>query len=372
MLRRARSTVVAVASGALALALVPLATATAAGSPAAATGSTSTPEVLAQDVVGPFNLAVRHGNVLVADGFTGMVSRVAGGHSTPLVTDAPGAAGVAWSLDGRSFAWTTTDDSGNAALTLRRPGSADVVVDLSGYEKAHNPDAVNTYGVLPSANACAKAFFRKVTQGPARYPGLLDAHPYSVAALADGTWAVADAGGNDVLRVTAAGAVSTLAVLPPQPVRITAEQAAALGAPSCVVGVTYRFEPVPTDIEQGPGGWLWVTTLPGGPEGPELGARGSLYRMSPTGSNAAKVATGFLGATNLAIGSGRDGNAVFVAELFAGKVSKVHDGRVTTFATVAGPLGLEVDDGSVYVSTIAQTDDTGTPIAPGTVLRYRR
>lgn len=371
MLRRARSTV-AVASGALALALVPFATATAAGSPATSTGSASAPEVLAQDVAGPFNLAVRHGNVLVADGFTGLVSQVTGGHSVPLVTEAPGAAGVAWSLDGRSFAYTTTDDSGNAAFTLHRPGTADVVVDLSGYEKTHNPDAVNTYGVLPSANACAKAFFRKVTQGPARYHGLVDAHPYSVAALADGSWAVADAGGNDVLRITTTGTVSTLAVLPPQPVTITADQAAALGAPSCVVGVTYRFEPVPTDIEQGPGGWLWVTTLPGGPEGPELGARGSLYRMSPGGSNVAKVATGFLGATNLAIGSGHDGNAVFVAELFGGKVSKVHDGRVTTFATVAGPLGLEVDDGSVYVSTIAPTDDTGTPTGPGSVLRYRR
>ncbi|GAA1902551.1 ScyD/ScyE family protein [Lapillicoccus jejuensis] len=371
MLRRARSIVVAVASGALALTLAPLTTTSAAASTATATGSTSR-EVLARDVVGPFNLAVRGDAVLVADGFTGLVSRVTDGHSVPVVTNAPGAAGVEWSTDGSSFAYTTTDDSGNAAFVLHRPGADDLVVDLSGYERMHNPDSVNTYGVLPSANACAKAFFRQVTQGPARYTGLLDAHPYSVAALADGTWAVADAGGNDILRITTDGTVSTMAVLPPQPITITAEQAAALGAPTCIVGTTYRFEPVPTDVEQAPDGRLWVTTLPGGPEGPELGARGSLYRLDASGGSAFKVATGFLGATNLAVGSGRDAKAVFVAELFGGRIAKVQDGRVTTFAQVAGPLGVEVAGGSVYVSTIAQTDDTGAPVGPGKVLRYQR
>lgn len=48
-----------------------------------------------------------------------------------------------------------------------------------------------------------------------------------------------------------------------------------LGLDPCFVGRTYWFEPVPTDIEVGRGGQLYVPSLLGGPEGDELGARGS-------------------------------------------------------------------------------------------------
>ena len=145
---------------------------------------------------------------------------------------------------------------------------------------------------------------------------------------------VADAGGNDLLKVDKAPAhISTLAVLPPQPVTVTAQQAAALGAPDCLVGETYAFEPVPTDVEVGPGGRLWVTTLPGGPEDPSLGARGSLYSVGQ-GGRSTRVATGFSGATNLALSG--DGSA-YVTELFGGKISKVNrsTGKVSTFKQLA-------------------------------------
>lgn len=369
MLRRARSVLAVAATGALAL----VATPSAGAAPGAPSTSSGTPrEVLTRGVVGPFNLAVRDGRILVADGFTGMVDRVSDGQVVPVVTDAPGAAGVAWGLDGRSFAYTTTDDSGNAAFVLHRPGRPDVRADLSGYERTHNPDAHKTYGAAPGTNACARQFFRQVNGGPASYPGLLDAHPYSVAALADGTWAVADAGGNDILGITADGAVRTIAVLPAQPHTFTAAEAAALGAPDCVVGTTYRFEAVPTDVEQGPQGRLLVTTLPGGPEGPQLGARGSLYRLT-AGGYAEQVATGFAGATNLAVGTGYDAGSVYVTELFAGRVSRVVGGVVTPVVKVAGALGIEADGGDLYVSTLAQTDPTtGQPTAPGKVLRLAR
>ncbi len=42
-----------------------------------------------------------------------------------------------------------------------------------------------------------------------------DSHPYAVASLGDGSWAVADAGGNDILKVDSRGHVSVIAVLPP-------------------------------------------------------------------------------------------------------------------------------------------------------------
>ncbi len=62
--------------------------------------------------------------------------------------------------------------------------------------------------------------------------------------------------------------------------KVTKESAAALELPDCVVGVTYAFEPVPTDVEVGKDGYLYVTTLPGGPESPALGARGSSGRST--------------------------------------------------------------------------------------------
>lgn len=37
-------------------------------------------------------------------------------------------------------------------------------------------------------------------------------------------------------------------------------------------GAPHNFEPVPIDVEIGDDGMLYVSTLPGGPEGPELGA----------------------------------------------------------------------------------------------------
>lgn len=50
---------------------------------------------------------------------------------------------------------------------------------------------------------------------------------------------------------------------------------------ACVVGHEYAFEPMPTDVEIGPDGWLYVSSFPGGPEDPSLGARGAIFRINP-------------------------------------------------------------------------------------------
>jgi glucose/arabinose dehydrogenase len=64
-------------------------------------------------------------------------------------------------------------------------GELTPVADISGYEGTANPDG-----------------------------GEIDSNPYALAVLPGGDFAVADAGGNDVLRVTPDGAISTLAVFP--------------------------------------------------------------------------------------------------------------------------------------------------------------
>ena len=105
----------------------------------------------------------------------------------------------------------------------------------------------------------------------------------------------------------------------------------------------HRPEPVPTDVELGNDGWLYVTTLPGGPEDPSLGARGAVYRVNPTTGEVQLYASGFAGATGLAVAPN---GTVFVAELFGNQVSVITKrGEVSTFADLPSPAGIEWQSG---------------------------
>ena len=231
-------------------------------------------------------------------------------------------------------------------LRWGRDGNVRSWADLLYHETKTNPDKVNTYGFTSIPDDCAAQLPAEL--GPATYKGQVDTNAFGVLAAADGTAYIADAGANAVLAVTGKGKVRTLAVLPPQPTVITAAAAEGLGLPACAVGLTYRFEPVPTDVEMGTDGKLYVTTLPGGPESPVLGARGSVYRIDPASGAFERVATGFLGATNLAIG---DDGTIYVSELFAGRIAEVgDDGSPVPVAEVPSPSGLEYADGKLYVS----------------------
>ena len=92
-----------------------------------------------------------------------------------------------------------------------------------------------------------------------------------------------------------------------------------LGLPECAIGSVYVSEPVPTDVELGPDGLLYVLLLPGA-EDPNLGARGAVYTVNPATGEVAFVAGGFAGATNVAVAP--DGT-VYVAELFGNEISRV-------------------------------------------------
>ena len=227
----------------------------------------------------------------VADGFTSLVSKI---RRTGLVTKAEGpqpgeVAGLAFSRSGDAMAYTTTSyTDGSTTLTIKK-GSKTVVADLSGFEADRNPDQRIEYGIN-NADDCVKGALGDY----AEYHGIVESHPYAVEAWGD-SWIVADAAGNDLLKVTAQGKVSRLAVLPSQPKKITADMAASEGLPDCVVGKTYRFEAVPTDVEWGQDGWLYVTTLPGGPEDPSFGDRGSVWKVDPKSGEAKRIATGFGG-----------------------------------------------------------------------------
>jgi len=190
---------------------------------------------------------------------------------------------------------------------------------------------------------------------PASYTGLIDSHPYAVAAVRGG-WVVADAGGNDLVFVDDRGQVRLLTLLPPQPHTVTADDATALNLPACLVGATYNFEPVPTDVEVGRGGALYLTTLPGGPEGPALGARGSVYRFSPRHHDLRRLATGFAGATNLAV---TPGGRILVAELFAGRISTIEHGRPSLVIDLPKVASVEFYRHAVYAGTTGDMTEAG-------------
>nr|WP_235509006.1 ScyD/ScyE family protein [Terrabacter sp. Soil810] len=270
-----------------------------------------------------------------------------------------------------------------APKTLTEPtpsnGRPDVVADLAQYEAVHNPDGDVTYGIVANGNPCAEAILGELSGGPATYTGITDTHPYSVAWSPSG-WYVADAGMNAVLKVDRTGHVSTVAVLPPQPVTLTQPMVGALaaefGAPAdafdCLVGVTYAFEPVPTDVEVDQNGALYVSILPGGPESPALGARGKVFKVNASTGARTTVASGLLGEANVAVAS--DGT-LYATELFGGKVTKFANGKRSTAVTVDRPLAVEVHGGYLYVGQFADISfgPTGPEVnAPGSVIRFKR
>ncbi|CCH80467.1 conserved exported hypothetical protein [Nostocoides japonicum T1-X7] len=356
--------VVWVASAATALIAVP-------GAASATTAArTPTPIVRSHTVAAPFNLDVHASTVYVADGGLNLVGTLTkGGSIAPVAKNQPGASGVALSGDSRYLAFTTTVtdeatfENTRSGVWLWGPRGSRTFVNTLAYEKRHNPDKVNHYGIDHPSACVRKAF--QAAGFPVSYKGLVDSHAYSVAAVGNG-WVVADAGSNTLWSVSRSGAIRTLSVLPPQPTVVTAGMASALGLPSCVAGVRYAFEAVPTDVEVGRDGYLYVTTLPGGPESPVLGARGAVYKVDPRTGKSSVVATGFLGATNLAIGNQ---GQIYVAELFAGKISVVRHGRTSTFVSLPGVVAVESGrSGAVWAGTLG--DETSG--APGTIVEITR
>jgi len=309
---------------------------------------------IADGFAGPLQIAVgATGRVYVAQDFAGVLSQIGKNGAVSDLVSAPGTeiAGVAALGNGTVFYTTAigaTEESPPTSTLLRRVlpnGHVSTLADLRSYEQTVNPDHINTYGLVGASPACAAQWPDEA--GPVSYTGILDSHPYSVA-LAPGGAYVAEAAGNDILRVTPNGRISTVAVLPPQPMVITAEAAAVNGLPDCTIGLTYNFEPVPTDVEVGPNGTLYVSLLPGGPEDPSLGARGSVYTVNPRTGATHKIAGGFAGATNLALGPG---GTIYVSELFADRIAVVRGGTTVDTIALSQPGAVEYARGKLYAST---------------------
>jgi hypothetical protein len=356
----------------------PLAPASAGTTGSGSLGASPKVEVLTTDVVAPEQIAVHEGKVYVGDAARSTLTKL--GYPTPLaVGPRPGEiTGVDFKPDDFALAYAATDfRTGQATVTIRRRGSSPVVADLSRFEQEKNPDGRQFYGAHTS-EPCVRDALAKLplpAPRPAGYHGLAEAHPYAVAAGTDNDWYVVDASADDLVRIDQSGNIELVAVLPGQPHVFTRHDAEALGLPDCIVGVRYTFEAVPTDVEVGADGALYVSTFPGGPLSLQLGARGSVYRVDPATGHTDQVVTGLGGAVNLALGP--DGR-IYVAELFSGQISVATPNRSRSKVSEAKPVlrlpnvvGVEFDGGSLYASTLSPDYLNGEPTGNGSIVRIR-
>lgn len=297
---------------------------------------------------GPLGLAIgQDGTAYVAEAFSGQLTSFSLRQPTrrQVLTQQPGFLPGVDAVGKGNVYYTASTETDTTLNRVGPNGRSTVVASLGTYEATVNPDQDQVYGFLPGSitEDCRAQLADPVPIDP--YTGYVDSNPYAVA-IDGGSVLVADAAGNSIIRVTADGRMSTVAVLPPVDQVVTQETADEFGLPDCVVGSFYTGEFVPTDVEVGPDGYLYVSSLPGVPEGP---GEGSVWRVNPRTGAATMVADGFFGAVDLAVA--RDGT-IYVAELFANRISVLSssgDVLAAHFALLPGAIEV-ARDGSVYAT----------------------
>lgn len=330
-------------------------------------GPSSGTEVLS-GLVTPLSVAVdTDGTIYVSQNFAGKLTKKSPGHDPETVYTARhhGEVGALSAQGGVvTFGTTVGDETDHKGRLWQKAGNspAALLLNTTRYERRHNPDAVNHYGLFGISKSCRA----KTPDMLDRYAGHVDSHPYS-SAMDGGTTYLGDAGGNDILKITDHGA-RTVAVLPPTKIRITKAKQQAAGLPRCTRHSVFRAEPVPTDVELGPDGNLYVTSLPGGPEDGSLGANGRVYQVDPaTGAVTRLPGPGLVSPTGIAISP--TGTA-YISMLFAGVVMKVpFGGTPEVFAQVENPGDVDYANGHVYVTRTDVMND-GSSAPNGAVLEF--
>ncbi len=310
------------------------------------------------ELAGPLGLAVgSDGTVYVTEAFGGRLTSIDQRGRTTVLVDAPGEELAGVDAKGKGtvvFTQTLFDGEAgeeapplDAILARVTPnGKTSQVASTQAFEAANNPDAVNEYGLVDPSDEClaqVEPFF------PPVYSGIVESHPYAVA-IVPGGYVVADAAGNAILRVGANGQVSTVTVLPPVEQVIGQDAVDSLAEDgvdvSACLGEAYLGEPVPTDVEVGPDGYYYVSTLPGFPE--TIGA-GSVWKVNPSNGAVEQVATGLAGPVDIAVAG--DGT-IYVAELFGFQISTIVGGVVTDSVFADSPGAIEIGpDGTIYATT---------------------
>ncbi|MEP9381808.1 ScyD/ScyE family protein [Nocardioides sp. KR10-350] len=340
------------------------------------------PWVVAKGLFTPLTTAVANdGTAYVTSNFGGQLLRIRPGKAPTVVYTAPeqGVEVGGVSVSGFSVRFTLTysdpttgEPSDTQLMQLLPGGRARMIADIYAYESSANPDQVNTYGFTTTVDPACLAKWPTADFGPASYTGMVDSHAYGTAQVGGSTY-IADAGANAILKVSPFGRVSTVAVLPPIPHTLTADEATNLGLDPCFVGLTFNFEPVPTDVELGRFGKLYVSSLPGGPEGPVLGPRGSIFAVNAFTHTSKQIVTGLLGATGVAVAPN---GTLYATEMFGGKIDRIFvrpwGAKITTLAKADTPAAVEWTPWGVVATTDALTgteEENPTPIN-GKLIKY--
>ncbi|MHA7282028.1 ScyD/ScyE family protein [Arthrobacter sp. TMS2-4] len=341
-------------------------------------GETTT---LARGLAGPLRVGIGRGNTAyVSQNFAGQLTSVdRNGTATTLLTSPGIEIGGVSTTKGRVY---FTESAGGpdspdapfvANLSVLERGEPRVLADLAALETENNYDADNKYGFQDLTENCTAELEEKLPGEllPFLLPHGGDeySHPYATAVTHSGRYVyVADAGANVIWTVDTRHETVDATVLEPVPTLATPELLASLKEqqqielPQCVLGSTYNSEPVPTDIEFGPDGLLYLTSLPGIPEDPTLG---SVRSFDPRSGDVELVASGLTSPTGLAVD--RRGN-IFVAELFANRISVITagTGEAVPLREVVRPADVELDGKYLYATVNAVPDDAGAEPGPGT------
>ena len=209
---------------------------------------------------------------------------------------------------------------GANTLYRLRPGKAPVLVaDIAAYQLT-DPDPNNLEGPATESNA------------------------FGVAALRDGTVLVADAAGNDLLRVWPNGKVRTVAKLKPRTVEVPdgLPPTDPDGNPLPPPGTPIPAEAVATSVTVGSDGYWYVGELRGFPATP---GSSQVWRIKPGTTNATcdpanpyrgkctRYADGFTSIVDLGAGPKHD-PSIFVVELSKASWLQVELGGSTTGALI--------------------------------------
>ncbi len=277
-------------------------------------------QVVASGFAGPLHIAFGPNQSLyVADAFAGAIVNVnLKTHSTRTIADGLGfSPGVDVGGNGRVLATSTLGAPGSLPVPEARlvrvswNGQVTVEADMLAYEFANNPD-----GQSQDVDAVS--------------------NPYSVLALPGRTFVV-DSAANAIIRVGANGSMSTLVAFP----NITnGECADAVNNdpqhPGC--------DPVPTDAELGPDGYLYVSGL-----GAEV--EGHIYKVDPRNGHIVRTWGGLPPLTGIAVSHN---GTIYAASLFTDQVFRICGAHITT-ASVPSPSDVELG----HWMLLAASADTG-------------
>jgi len=179
--------------------------------------------------------------------------------------------------------------------------------------------------------------------------GTVDANPFDITALPDGTLAVVDTGGNDLMHVAADGTVTTLATFADRDVTLPD-------------GSTVAMQAVPSAVELGPDGLIYVGTMTGQPF-PVGEAR--VFTVPLEGGEPTEIASGF---TNIIDLTFDDAGNLYVLEWAKGGLGNINpedpttmEGQLTRIApdgtrtVLAGeqlilPTVAEYHNGAIYLA----------------------